>query len=137
MKVALMFLTLAAYLPAILVAAGMPLPLTPLELCMWAACVSAIGGFAAGWRVSDQWSEILKTALHTMVLGVGLVLSAAYWTVGGDPAMQWMAIGLSGVLSLGGLASIDWAVDLARRKAEAQFRDTMQRAEREKEDSDP
>ena len=136
MKVALMFLTLAAYLPAILVAAGMPLPLTPLELMGWAAFVSAIGGIAAGWRVSSHWPEIVKTGLHTMVLGVGLVLSTTYWTAG-ESVRQWTAIGLSGVLSLGGLATVDWAIDFARRKAEAQFRETMQRADREKEDSDP
>ena len=136
MKMTLIFLTVTAYLPAILAASGMPLPLTPLELMGWAAFVAGIGGLAAGWRVSSHWPEIFKTGLHTMVLGVGLVLSTTYWTAG-ESVRQWTAIGLSGVLSLGGLATVDWAIDFARRKAEAQFRDTMQRAEGETEDSDP
>ena len=122
-------LALAAALtmiPAVLTVIAVLEPLTPLQLIAYAAIVSAMSGWAAGWRVSDHWAVWLKTALNTAMMGVVLVLGSAYWTLQ-DPLAAWTAVGVSGAVALGGLAGVEWAWELFRRKAESKFNEHDER----------
>jgi len=91
--------------------------LTIRETVGWAIAISFIGGFCAAYRNTNNLNLMFKSALNTAVLGAVVGLCATYWT-DDKPELSWIAIGLSGLLSLGGLASIDWVTKLAKRQAE-------------------
>lgn len=115
----LIALIAAAHVPVIAsIAAGKPANMTPAEMVTWAAIVSALGGVAAAWRTSNHIPDLAKTGANTAVLGASLVLLSSYWTTQ-NTTLAWSAIGLSGIISLGGLATVDWLVATARRWLEA------------------
>jgi len=87
--------------------------LTTLEMVMWASVVSFIGGIAAAYRTSNIVNDIFKSGVNTGVMGGCLAFVATWFTLE-KPALAWLSIGLSGILSLGGLATIDWVVSLSK-----------------------
>ena len=91
---------------------------TLVEQVAWAASISFIGGVSAAWRISDEWQVLLKSGLNTAILGISIVMVATHFT-DDKPALQWGVIGVSGLLSLGGLATVDWAVKLTRKRVES------------------
>ena len=100
--------------------------LSVVEMVAWSACVSMAGGIAAAWRETHQCSTIVKTGLNTAVFGVSIILLSSYWTSQSAP-LAWSAIGASGILSLGGLAIVDWGVDLVKRRVEVRADEQDQR----------
>ena len=87
--------------------------LTTLEMVLWASIVSFIGGIAAAYRTSNILNDIFKSGVNTGVMGACLAFAATWFTLE-KPALAWLFIGLSGILSLGGLATIDWVVSLSK-----------------------
>jgi len=110
-------LVIAVYLfpVAQVIANGPATKLSVIELVAWAACVSMAGGMAAAWRESNQCSVIVKTGLNTMVFGISISLLSSHWT-SQSASLAWSAIGASGLLSLGGLAIVDWAIALFQKR---------------------
>ena len=87
--------------------------LTTLEMILWASVISFIGGIAAAYRSSNKANDIFKSGVNTAVMGGSLAAIATWFTLE-KPALTWLFIGLSGILSLGGLATIDWVVSLSK-----------------------
>ena len=88
--------------------------LTTLEMILWASVISFIGGIAAAYRSTNAVNDIIKSGVNTGVMG-GCLAAVATWFTLEKPALAWLFIGLSGILSLGGLATIDWVVSLSKR----------------------
>ena len=111
-------LVLAGYLaPWILVAATdiVAVPMSPVEQAAWAAGVSFVGGLAAAWRTSNEYAVLTKTGVNTAILGVSIVMVSTYWTHD-RPGLAYLVIGVSGLLSLGGLAAVDWAYEMTQKR---------------------
>lgn len=89
--------------------------LTTLEMMMWASLISFIGGVSAAYRTSSFFSDLFRSGMNTMVMGACLAAISTYWTLD-KPAFAWLVIGCSGILSLGGLATIDWLTKLIKQK---------------------
>ena len=96
--------------------------LTITETVAWAMLISFIGGASAAYRTTNDLNILAKSALNTTVLGAVIALGATYWTLD-HPAYNWLAIALSGLLSLGGLASIDWVIKVFRKQAEKKLQE--------------
>ena len=89
--------------------------LTSLEMILWASIISFIGGVSAAYRSSLKPNDLLRSGLNTAIMGGCLAAIATYVTLE-RPALAWLVIGLSGLLSLGGLATVDWVRQLAQKK---------------------
>ena len=87
--------------------------LTTLEMILWASVISFIGGIAAAYRSSNKANDIFKSGVNTAVMGGSLAAVSTWFTLD-KPNLTWIFIGLSGILSLGGLATIDWVVSLSK-----------------------
>jgi len=87
--------------------------LTTLEMILWASIISFIGGIAAAYRSSNSANDIFKSGVNTAVMGGSLAAVSTWFTLD-KPNLTWVFIGLSGILSLGGLATIDWVVSLSK-----------------------
>ena len=81
--------------------------LTTMVMVMWASVISFIGGVSAAYRSSTLLNDLLRSGLNTAVMGACLAFVSTYWTLS-RPTLAWITVGLSGLLSLGGLASIDF-----------------------------
>lgn len=91
--------------------------LSPGEMFGWAAVVSLIGGIAAAWRNGNKPGvlDLLMVGLNTAVLGGCLAMVGYRWS-SESPTLSWTIIGGCGILSLGGLAVVDWALSLAKSR---------------------
>lgn len=90
-------------------------PVFPVrDLVVYAAVISVLGGVASGVRQTRDWYVLLQYGLNTAVLGVSLVLMSRYW-IGDDESASYAALGGVGVLSLGGLATVDWATGTLKK----------------------
>lgn len=89
---------------------------SPVMLIVWAAIISGVGGVANGMRKTRDWFSLLQSALNTGILGASLMLFAQYYTEG-KPTLNLAALGFCGLISLGGMESVDFIVGLIRRKA--------------------
>lgn len=95
-------------------------PLTIVEMVVWAAVLSFVGGCASSMRRTDVERPILtliQYGLNTGVMGASLAMMAWYW-VAESPTMAWVIVGATGILSLGGLATIDAVVSVVRQRLE-------------------
>ena len=91
--------------------------LTTIEMVLWASVISFIGGVSAAYRNSTLLNDLLRSGLNTAVLGACLAFVSTYWTLS-RPALAWLTIGLSGLLSLGGLATVDWVSRQLKKRFE-------------------
>ena len=91
--------------------------LTTLEMVLWASAISFIGGVSAAYRSSIKVNDLLRSGLNTAVMGSCLAFVSTFWTLD-RPALAWLTIGLSGLLSLGGLATVDWVSRQLRKRFE-------------------
>lgn len=89
--------------------------LTTLEMVMWASIISFVGGVSAAYRSSTIINDLLRSGLNTAVMGACLAFVSTYWTLD-KPALAWLTIGLSGILSLGGLATVEWFSQTIRKR---------------------
>ena len=95
-------------------------PLTVVEMVLWAAVLSLLGGVASSLRRADgNWRVMIQYGMNTAVLGASMTMVAHVWAQG-DPVKSWAVIGGCGILSLGGLGTIDWLTNLVKRKIEKQ-----------------
>ncbi len=111
---------LGFYFPASLLIAAIkmtPRELTIYETVGWAMVISFIGGMSAAYRTTNSVNDIFKSAINTTVLGACIALFATFWTID-RPGYAWLAIATSGLLSLGGLATIDWVQKTFKKQAE-------------------
>lgn len=106
-----------------LIAAADAVTMSPLQMLAWAVGLSFMGGFAAAWRTKHDWQSLVKTGLNTSIFGASFVLVLAQWTMG-DAVLAWSAIGVAGVLSLGGMAVVDWGVEQAKKRIGRKINDT-------------
>jgi len=97
---------------AAVAATAAPMPVR--ELITYATIISLLGGIASGIRHSKDWFVLLQYGLNTATLGVSVVLMSRYW-IGDNDQATYAALGAAGILSLGGLATVDWASNILRK----------------------
>lgn len=89
--------------------------MTQLELMAWAFGVSLAGGIASALRKRKVTAtDIVKVGVNTGVMGLSLALIASNFT--DDPNSNWLIIGVCGILSLGGISTVDWVEETIRNK---------------------
>ena len=86
-------------------------------MILWAALVSFVSGLSAAYRKTININDLLRSAMNTAMMGGCLAAVASYFVLD-KPALAWAVIGIVGLLSLGGLGIVDWAVSLAKSKVE-------------------
>ena len=106
---------------ALLIAVG-PDPISIHDMVLYSAVLSALGGLASGTRVTRDVYLLLQHVLNCCVLGLSLSLLSIWW-FGDNPTARWASLGGVGLVSLGGMKSVDWLLSMARRKFEAQYVD--------------
>tara|TARA_R110000803_G_C11962283_1_gene318872 strand:+ start:739 stop:1131 length:393 start_codon:yes stop_codon:yes gene_type:complete len=90
--------------------------MTPLEMFGWAFAVSAFGGMASSMREKPtEPLAILRVGFNTAIMGCCLSMVGYKWT-SEDPSAAWLVIGVCGILSMGGVASINWVLDRLKNK---------------------
>ena len=92
------------------------------EMLTWAGIISFIGGFSSEWRRTNEWTHLTKAGLSTAVLGMGIVFVASNWATE-YPGIVRMSVGFSAILSLGGLATVDWLHNLLKKRLEKEIDD--------------
>mgnify|MGYP006969552059 CR=1 FL=1 len=98
-------------------------PLSPLEMGLWATLIALIGGSASALRKGGaSFSDCLKVGSNTALLGGSVALIGYYWCKD-DSSLSFLLLGAVGFMSLGGLATIDWLHDLARKRVEKRIGD--------------
>ena len=97
--------------------------LSPAEAILWAAMVSVIGGGFSSLRSGrfDKF-DILTVAGNTGVLGACIAMVGVFWSRE-HPELHWPIVGAVGILSLGGLASVDYVQSHARKFAEKRIKE--------------
>ena len=87
------------------------------DTVIFAAVISVIGGIAAACREiqkdDDKALHVLKYALNTGVMGAAVALICAEQTL----VPRVVVLGVIGVLSLGGLGTVDAVLRKVKRKA--------------------
>ena len=115
LKMLLMIICLAATADAVAVGVGC----SPLEISLYSGIISFIGGIAAASRQKGDATvqRHVSYGINTMILGSSISLMG-YPFVYNRPQYMFAFIGLSGGLSLGGLVTVDWAVNLLKKTVE-------------------
>lgn len=88
------------------------------EMFLWAGFVSLFAGMASAIRTkkaSREALDILRIGLNTAVMGTCVSMLAYRWVMTDGPLM-WSVIGGVGMLSMGGLASIDLVRDKFKQR---------------------
>jgi hypothetical protein len=81
--------------------------LTIGEMLVCSCAVSFVAGFAAGIRPDGfTASAVAKSALTTAIAGLCLAAVMAYFVLS-NPPLAWITVGATGLISLGGLRTID------------------------------
>lgn len=110
-------MTLASFSPFVVASVTGEMPvMTPKEVFCWAFFVSAFAGMAAALREEPKEAlAILRVGLNTAVMGTCVSMVGYRWTAT-DPNTAWLLIGLCGILSMGGIASINWVVESVKKR---------------------
>jgi hypothetical protein len=103
-------------------------PMTLSETLILSVIISLLGGVAAAIRQTKDLFVLLQFSMNTAVLGVSGVM-VSHMAIGESYSAQLAAIGIAGILSLGGLSTIDWVRSLLQRGIES-------RIKKQEEDSD-
>ena len=91
-------------------------PLAPWQLAGFAAAVSVVGGIASAMRRAEgQMASLVMYGLNMGVLGGSTALMAYGW-VENSATRCWTVIGAVGLLSLGGMQSIDFVLGLLKSR---------------------
>lgn len=89
--------------------------ISPFELVVYSAGISLIGGVVAATRQkSDPWVPV-NSGLNTMVMGASIAM-IGYPLIHNYPEYLLAAVGVTGLLSLGGLKTVDWALGLLKQR---------------------
>lgn len=97
-------------------------PMSVHDCIAMAALISFIGSAASATRKTWDWQLLLQSGLNSAVLGVsGALLSHAM--IGESYTAQMTMLGVCGILSLGGLAVVDWAIGLVKSVVEKKVKD--------------
>lgn len=103
-------------------------PITPVAMIGWCFFVSLLGGVAASLRKGTvDLFDVLKVGLNTGVMGGCLAMVATPW-VRDNESFRWMIIGTCGILSLGGMATIDWVLDRFRQRIDRELKSDNSRS---------
>lgn len=105
----------------LLLAVG-PEPLSIHQMVGYAAILSALGGLASGTRVTRDVYLLIQHVLNCCVLGLSLSL-LSIWVFKENPTARWATIGGVGLMSLGGMKSVDLLLSVAKQKFEARYVD--------------
>lgn len=89
----------------------------PAEMVMYSGAISLAGGFAAALRLNHDRRTTITYGVNTMVLGASLSLMG-YAVFHNHQHYLIASVGVSGALSLGGLASVDWVFGLLKSRIE-------------------
>ena len=119
---------IAYLLPALAIAASAgPVKMSLGEMLIGAGALAAAGGIAASFRIIDEATSVrdflkilMKTCINTTVFGLSFGLIAWYLT-SESQVLAAVSIGLCGLLSLGGLLTVEWGHSLAKRWIQARI----------------
>jgi hypothetical protein len=89
-------------------------PMTARERVLYCCVIALVGGMLAASRGSRKAVTIVRTGFETAVLGVCLALMADRW-VRDDTSLSYAIIAASGLLGMGGKASVDWVLEWGRK----------------------
>lgn len=96
-------------------------PMSLRDTLLMAVVISFLGGVAAAIRQTRDWFILLQFGMNTAVLGAsGVMLS--HVAIGESYGAQLAAIGIVGILSLGGLSASDWVRSLLQRTIESRLK---------------
>ena len=96
-------------------------PMSLRDTLLMAVAISFLGGVAAAIRQTRDWFILIQFGMNTAVLGAsGVMLS--HIAIGESYGAQLAAIGIVGILSLGGLSASDWVRSLLQKTIESRLK---------------
>ena len=96
-------------------------PMSLRDALLMAVGISFLGGIAAAIRQTRDWFILVQFGMNTAVLGAsGVMLS--HMAIGESYKAQLAAIGVVGILSLGGLTASDWVRSLLKKTIEIRIK---------------
>jgi hypothetical protein len=96
-------------------------PMSLRDTLLMAVAISFLGGVAAAIRQTRDWFILIQFGMNTAVLGAsGVMLS--HVAIGESYGAQLAAIGIVGILSLGGLSASDWVRSLLQKAIESRLK---------------
>lgn len=96
-------------------------PMTLRDTLLMAIAISFLGGIAAAIRQTRDWFILLQFGMNTAVLGASGVM-VSHLAIGDSYGAQLAAIGIVGIISLGGLTASDWVRSLLQKTIQLRLR---------------